>query len=91
MNVVYLRKLIKEILDRKLNEEENGEVKRDSGRQGSKQVKTFLNSLAKSPLARSLKQIDTDAEKLEMLVKFAEIIDFPKDKLAKLNSQLRSK
>lgn len=86
MNHKYLRQLVKEAIYAELQEAED-----DKKSKGAKQVKSFLNSLEKSALARKLKSIDTNAEKLEILVKFAELIDFPKDKITKLNSALRSK
>lgn len=86
MNHKYLRQLIKEAIYAELQESED-----DNKSKGAKQVKAFLNSLERSALGRRLKTIDTQKEKLEILVKFAEMIDFPKDKITKLSSELRSK
>lgn len=86
MNHKYLRQLIKEAIYAELQEADD-----DKKSKGAKQVTAFLDSLEKSSLARKLKSIDTHKEKVEILVKFAEIIDFPKDKITKLSSELRSK
>jgi hypothetical protein len=87
MNIKYLRRLVRESVYSYLNEAEDASSERKD--RTAKQVKAFMNSLEKSPLAKKLKGIDTPKEKLEILVKFAEIIDFPKDKISKLSSQMR--
>lgn len=87
MDTANLRRFISECVREYLNEAE--EDKKES--KGAKQVKSFLDSLQKSSISRKLKSIDTNKEKLEILVKFAELIDFPKDKITKLSTSLRSK
>jgi hypothetical protein len=87
MNRQYLRQLVRESVNSYLAEAEN--EKNDKRSKGAKQVKAFLTSLERSPLAKKLKTIDTNAEKIEILVKFAEIIDFPKDKISKLVANMR--
>lgn len=84
-----LRKAIKSIISEVINEEEKKEKKEKKESGSARQVKSFLNSLEKSSLARKLKTIDTPQEKLEILIKFADMIDFPKDKIAKLGSELK--
>lgn len=89
MNTKYLRQVIRETVYTELNEAE--EEKKEKQSKGAKQVKAFLDSLSRSALSRRLKSIDTHKEKIEILVKFAEMINFPKDKITKLSSELRSK
>lgn len=88
MNNTYLREIIKEAVHNQLQEADSDKNEKSKG---AKQVEAFLNSLSKSALARKLKTIDTNKEKLEILIKFAEMIDFPKDKISKLSLELRSK
>jgi hypothetical protein len=80
---------VRETVNSYLNETE--ESTKNINSKGAKQVKAFLVSLERSSLAKKLKSIDTNAEKLEILIKFAEMIDFPKDKITKLGAALRSK
>jgi hypothetical protein len=87
MNTTYLRRLVRQTVNSYLNEAEEKNTNTKS--KGAKQVKAFLTSLEKSPLARKLKTIDTHKEKLEILIKFAEMIDFPKDKISKLATSMR--
>jgi hypothetical protein len=87
MNQEKFRKLIRTIIKEVITEADNKSENRESD--GAKQVKAFLNSLEKSSLAKKLKTIDTSKEKLEILVKFADMIDFPKEKISKLSSELK--
>jgi hypothetical protein len=91
MNTKFLRQIIREAVSAELREAEEEKNDADKRKKGARQVKAFLDSLERSSLARKLKSIDTHKEKLEILVKFAEMIDFPKDKITKLSSDLRSK
>lgn len=83
-----IRKMVKEEISTYIHEEEkNSETESEKA---SKQVKAFLNSLEKSSLAKKLKTIDTDKEKVEILSKFADMINFPKNKINRLSSELKS-
>ncbi len=89
MKTDNFRKLIRTIIYEVISESDEKKQSDSKSSDGAKQVKAFLNTLEKSSLARKLKTIDTPKEKLEILVKFADMIDFPKDKIAKLGSELK--
>jgi len=81
---IAFRKFIRSIINEVISKSEKSKES-----DGAKQVKAFLNNLEKSSLAKKLKGIDTPKEKLEILVKFADMINFPKNKITKLGSELK--
>ncbi len=86
-----IRKMVKEEISTYIRKEEKEEKPGETeSKKASEQVKAFLNSLEKSSLAKKLKNIDTDKEKVEILSKFADMIDFPKNKINRLSSELKS-
>ncbi len=86
-----IQKMIKEEINTYINEKaEKDESNKNDREKAGRQVMNFLNSLEKSQLRKKLNSIDTDKEKIEILTKFADMINFPKNKISKLSSELKS-
>ena len=82
-----LKTLIREEVKRQLREFE--EEPQDSGLDASQPVQMVIDKIKKGPVMSSLSKISNDTQKAQLIMKFAELVGVPKNKLPMVLQTIR--